>query len=828
MPDTAKRQQEPQGSQKLTRYAALNGLKGASNRLMIASFSKKRKYGRNTLCFKTKTPISTGLASLTGSSAQDNLKYLVDFLQPGGRANMKRSHLFLVAFICSIAFAISLPCDAPARAESYSRAKSASDWADWRGPTRDGVSAEKHLPEKWSTKGENLVWKQPYGGRSTPIVMNGRVFLFNSAGEGENMQERVICFDANTGKVLWEKRFGVYESDVPPRRIAWSSPGGDPVTGNIYVFGACNELTALTSDGKVLWTRAMTDEFGAWTTHGGRTVSPIVEGGLVIISTIIDGWGDTALRRHRYYAFDKLTGETVWISTPGGRPFDTTYSTPITANINDMRLMIAGAGDGTVNALKVNTGEPVWSFPASKRGVNPGIVLKGNTAFITHQEENLDSSDMGLLAAVDATAKGAIGKEQTKFALRNVQLGPSTPIIDGDHLYQVDAGANLFAFDTNTGKELWKHNLGTIQKASAVFGDGKIYVGTENGKFFILKPGPTGAQVLDEDELEPVGNVDTKTAVGDDMIASNEQIIASVAISRGRVYLVSTKAIYCIGPKQPAAPLPAVPESPEKADAGATPASLLVIPADVVITPGGTVKLRVKSFDDHGRFIREESAATFALEGLKGTVAAGQFNAASEPVGQAGTIKATLGSLTSISRVRVIPAPPVTEDFSRYAIDAAPSYWLNTTGKYQVKEIDGDKVLVKRSDLPPFRRTRSFFSPSSWANYTVEADIRAVEKRRQMGDAGIVAQRYELVLFGNNQRLELQSWQIEPARTAKMPFKWQADTWYRLKLEVTNLPNGKVLARGKAWPKSESEPAAWTIERTDPIGNRIGRGWSLR
>ena len=62
-----------------------------------------------------------------------------------------------------------------------------------------------------------------------------------------------MCLNADTGKLLWEHRLNIYESDVPPRRIAWSSPVGDPATGNIYVFGACNELTALSNDGKVLW-----------------------------------------------------------------------------------------------------------------------------------------------------------------------------------------------------------------------------------------------------------------------------------------------------------------------------------------------------------------------------------------------------------------------------------------------------------------------------------------------------------------------------------------------------------------------------------------------
>ncbi|MBI1983481.1 MAG: serine/threonine protein kinase, partial [Acidobacteria bacterium] len=107
-------------------------------------------------------------------------------------------------------------------------------------------------------------------------------------------------------------------------------------------------------------------------------------------------------------------------------------------------------------------------------------------------------------------------------------------------------------------------------------------------------------------------------------------------------------------------------------------------------------------------------------------------------------------------------------------------------------------------------------------DYTVEADIRATERRRQKGDAGLVAQRYSLVLFGNHQRLELQSWQPETKRTVSIPFSWKADTWYRLKLRVENLPDGKVRALGKAWPASEKEPPDWVVERIDPIPNRQG------
>lgn len=710
-------------------------------------------------------------------------------------------------------------------AQSPARAKSGSDWADWRGPTRDGHSYEKQLPEKWSPQGDNLLWKAPYGGRSAPIVMNGRVFVFNSTGEGETLQERVMALDADAGKVVWEYKFNVYSTDVPPRRVAWSSPVGDPTTGNVYAFGACNDLVALSFDGKPLWTRSLTDEFGAWTTHGGRTVSPIIEGDIVIVSTVTDQFADLAMRRHRYYAFNKLTGEAVWISTPGGRPYDTTYSTPVVASTGGTRILIAGGGDGSVSAVKVATGEPVWTYPVSKRGVNPSVVVKDGIAFISHQEENIDVNEMGLLAALDISAKGTINKtsnaDKVKYAIANFQLGPASPVIDGNLIYFVDAGANLFAFDTATGKKVWEQNLGTIQKASPVFADGKIYVGTENGAFYILKPTPTGCQILDKDELEPMTKQELKTEAGDEAIAANEQIIGGVAVSRGRIYLVSTKHIYAIGKKKAAA-LPALPEKSDLAPAGAAVAHVQVVPVDAVVKPGESVKLKVNLFDDHGRFIRTEPNATFALAGLKGTVANGQFTAPGDNVAQAGMIKATVGDVTGTARFRVVPKMPFSEDFSSIPVDKAPPTWLNTDGKYLVREVEGNKILVKKADMGIFKRSRSIFGSVETANYTIEADVQAVEKRRQMGDAGVVAQRYELVLFGNVQKLELRSWQIEPKRSFSKPFAWKANTWYRLKLEVQTLPGGKTRARGKAWLAAEPEPDAWSLEWTDPVGNTHG------
>ena len=685
---------------------------------------------------------------------------------------------------------------------------SANDWAEWRGPARDGISSEKNLPIKWSPTGDGLAWKAPYGGRSAPIVMGDRVFLQNSAGKGASLQERVLALDANTGKLLWEHRFNIYLSDVPPHRVGWASPTGDPATGNIYVFGVGGTLLGLTRDGKVLWERSLGEDFGLLTTHGGRTVSPIIDGDLVIVSGVTFMWGQHGRGAHRFMAFDKRTGETIYVSAPGGRPYDTTYAPPIIANVNGTRLLIQGASDGVVHAIKPQTGEPVWKYEISKRGLNTGVVVHGTTAILTHSEENLDSNEMGMIVAVDAGAKGDITKEQIRWRAYGWQGGFSSPVLDGDRLYQLDNGANIAAFDVNTGKQLWLQNLGTIQKASPVLADGKLYVGTENGKFFILRPSAKGAEVLDEDQLGTE--------------ALPEAIIASPAISNGRVFVVSDSNVYCIGKKSNShSTQPAPVEGLPNPNRSAT--HVQVIPTELLLRPGDTARFRVRLFDEQGRFIREEPAAEWSLDQLKGTIDKGQFVAAPDGGTQAGSVKATVGGLTGSAGVRVFAQLPWNETFDSMAVNTIPPSWVNHTMKFTVREVEGNKVLVKTTEGSSLlSRARAYMGPSNLSNYTVEADVFATQKRRQQGDAGVIAQRYVLTLFGNSQALHIEPWQPETARTVSIPFSWKQDTWYRLKLEVQNLPDGTTRARGKAWLASEPEPEKWMIERIDPIPNREG------
>lgn len=690
---------------------------------------------------------------------------------------------------------------------------SGSDWPEWRGPNRTGVSSETGLPSTWSPTGQNLAWKVPYGGRSAPVVFGDHLYLQNTVGSGATEQERLMCFNADTGKLLWEHRYNIFTSDVPAHRLAWSSPAIDPASGNVIAISANGLLMALSSAGKVLWERSLAEEVGMWTTHGGRMSSPIIDGNQVIVSGLTFSWGQYAGGAHRFMSFDKTNGEMLWIGAPEGRPTDTIYANPYVATIDGTRMFFSGGSDGAMHALKIATGEPMWNWLVSKRGLNTAALVVGDDVIVSHSEENIISNEMGMLAAVPAKSTGVLSDKGARWLVRGVQAGYASPVTDGERIYLLDNGGVLLAFDLKSGKELWKEALGTIAKASPVLADGKLYVGTENtgdagGKFYIVKPGPDKAEILDQDWLGTP--------------QKSEQIIASPIVARGRVYLTSMDATYAIGPK--AAPASKPEPAPSAAAAAAGPATvLLVTPTEVIAKPGQAVTLSVRAFDAKGNAVANPGAATFTLEGLKGTVADGKFTADSAAAGQAGMVKATIGSVSGTARVRVVPDLPWTFDFED-GKETPPAQWVNATGKFAVRDLDGSKVLVKLAENPfAFaKRCRPFFGPTDLSDYTIQADVRGLDKRRQMGDIGIVAQRYELVLFGNHQRLELQPWQPEVQRTVKVDYKWNPNAWYTMKLEVQSMGGGKVRARGKVWPKGETEPAAWSIERVDPIGSLKG------
>jgi len=685
----------------------------------------------------------------------------------------------------------------------------ASDWPEWRGPSRDGHSLETNLPAKWSPNGENLAWRIPIGSRSSPVVFGNRLYLNSPVGDLANTQERLVAIDAETGKVVWEKRFSQYLSDVPQHRASWASPAVDPETGNIYVFTVSAQLICIAPDGKIVWDRSLPDEYGAVTTHGGRTTSPIVEGDQVILNALVLAWGDINRTGNRYFAFDKKTGQTVWIASPQARHYDTNYSTPIVANIDGTRALIVGGTDGVYHALKLNTGEKIWSIEVSKRAILNSALFRDNVAYITHGEENMDTTEMGMIAAVDATKSGTLAVDAFKWRTRGFLPSFASPVMDDARLYTVDNSAIVGAFDLKTGARLWEKSLGTLQKGSPLLADGKLYVGTENGKFYILRHSATGVEVLDEDLL---GTEQTP-----------EPIVASPIVADGRVYVTSMEATYAIGKRVPRNAARSATGSTGSTSSTGSPAVVQVFPYESIISPGQTVALKARLFDAKGNFIREEPAAQWSVDQVSGAVdAKGVYTAAAQG-STAGFVKATVAGLSGTARVRVVEPLPWSFDFDNAAAEAPPAWWTGAPGKVFQRTVEGaGKVLMRPRDDTVGRRAKVFMGQPTMTGYTVEADVRGRETRRQRGDVGLINERYGLVLFGNGQKLELHPWQAADEMTVRVPFAWDADKWYRLKLRVDQLADGSARVRGKVWPSADPEPAAWTIEKVDKIPHKMG------
>ena len=472
-----------------------------------------------------------------------------------------------------------------------SAAAVAQDWPSWRGRLQTGVSDQTGLVSSWSVDGENLIWFQEYIARSTPAVFDGRVCANGRTGDGVEKKEIVTCWNAENGSKLWEHTFSVLNTTVPYNRVGWGSVTGDPETGHLYALNVDGHLHCFDRDGDIVWSWRLAEDLGRASGYGGRTSTPIIDEDRLILGVIGSAWGSLGgPPRHRYVAFDKLTGRVRWVSTPGGQPADlNTQSVPIVAVVDGRRLIIDGNADGHIYAIQARTGVKVWEFHLSQRGINVSPVIDGATVYVSHSEENIDQGTMGRVVAIDATGSGDITSTGELWRVDDLAAGFSSPLIHDGTLYVIDNSANLVALDAASGAVRWEYSIGNVGKSSPVWADGKLYLTETNGNVHILRPGPDGPTALDHDEL----------AVSDGRYA---EIYGSFAPAYGRLYVTAESGIYCIGdPEAPFAAAPAA--SPalgaETASSG-TVANLQVVPAEVIAAAGETINFRLLAFDENG------------------------------------------------------------------------------------------------------------------------------------------------------------------------------------------------------------------------------------
>src|SRR6202158_4799928 len=128
-------------------------------------------------------------------------------------------------------------------------------WLNWRGPQQNGTSLEKNLPDKLETK--DALWVADFPGQSTPVVANGKLYIMGYLGEGPDLQEGVACFDAESGKKLWQRLYNDFFSDTVYQRYATSSATVDSETGDVFMQGTQGILAAFNADGELLWRHSL-------------------------------------------------------------------------------------------------------------------------------------------------------------------------------------------------------------------------------------------------------------------------------------------------------------------------------------------------------------------------------------------------------------------------------------------------------------------------------------------------------------------------------------------------------------------------------------------
>jgi len=724
------------------------------------------------------------------------------FLNAAGR--LRHGFLVLTSFCAALALAASCGTALAADADPL-------DWPNWRGPEQNGVSRETGIIDSWDPEAEgdsgNVLWRnRELGGISTPIVLRGKLYTLVRSEPGTPQEgEKVVCVDAATGKKIWENKFNVYLSDVPAERVGWSSCVGDPTTGHIYAMGVCGFLQCLDGEtGKTIWSHSLNEEHGLLTTYGGRTNVPVLFEDLMIISGVTTGWGDYARPAHRFIAFDKKTGETIWINGTRIAPEDTTYSTPAMGVLNGQAAMVFGSSDGGVHAWQPRTGKPIWNFQISRRGMNVSPIVDHDRVYIGNSEENLDNATMGGIFGIDGSKTGDITKTGELWPHAPGMVGKSSPVLVDGRIYAFDDGAKLYIVDAATGKPVGKpvKLIGTIMRSSPVYADGKIFACTTSA-WHVLQPTKDGVKLTHKLRL-----------------SEEDEVSASPIVSHGRIYLPTGAQLYCLGKKDAKPAATARPELPKETPVSPddAPATAQVVPVEALLKPGAHQKYTVRLFNARGQFLRN-ATANFSLAGPGEIGKDGTFLAASSPAHSATIVTAKVGDLQAQARVRVVPDLPWKFDFTDGEV---PITWIGARYRHITRDVDGDKVMVKITTIPKGTRSQSWMGHPDFHDYTIQADVMGSLTNNKMPDAGVIAQRYTLDLMGASQQVQIRSWTPQLGRFSKsVPFAWKPNTWYTLKFRAA-AENGKAVLKGKVWKRGEAEPREWTIEAVDATPNLIG------
>ncbi len=401
----------------------------------------------------------------------------------------------------------------------FTATSSAADWTQFRGPGGLGSSSEKNLPVEWNAK-DNLLWKaeMPGYGASSPITLSGKVFVtcysgYNAGPDSskniEDLKLHLICLNQADGKVVWDQH--VKPTLPESQRVRdHGYAAATPVTDgeNVYVFFGKSGVLAFDLNGKQLWRTAVGTRTHGW----GCGTSPVLYKDLVIVNASVESRSLVAL--------NKKSGEEVWRA--GG--MRSSWNTPLLVDIDGGKQELVVSVQGSILGFDPASGEQLWTCRGIQDYVCPSVVAQNGVVYAIG----------GRSSKAIAIRAGGRGNVTESHLLWEAKAGANvcSPVIHDGYLYWVsDRNRVAYCLKLDTGEIVYQQRFSQQPYASAVVGDGKLYITTRRGGTFVLVASPEYKE-LAHNELD-----------------DNSTFNASPAISGGTLLLRSDRYLYCIGKK---------------------------------------------------------------------------------------------------------------------------------------------------------------------------------------------------------------------------------------------------------------------------------------
>ncbi|MSU62439.1 MAG: pyrrolo-quinoline quinone [Pedosphaera sp.] len=365
----------------------------------------------------------------------------------------------------------------------------------------------------------------PKTGISSPVTVEGdRVYLTDNRGT-------VLCLDArglangNDGPFKNEAAYMTSPTaEAPsPKAVAGTEthpgPLRPPADGKLLQPGPL--------DADILWTLDLPSAAGIWP-HDGAHSSILIHGDHLYLNTATGV--DNTHKRVRapdapsLVVINKRTGQYLARDNEHIAPniFHCTWSSPSLGEINGRPLIFFAGGDGIVHAFEPlpkgfeapksrgsSTNVPatlktVWKFDPDPTAPKENVhryntnrregpsniygmpVFHRNRIYVAGGGDIFWGKNEAWLKCIDATQTGDITKSGEIWSCTLDKHVLSTPAIHGDLLFIADCGRKLRCLEMNTGKPVWTHDINGDVWASPMVADGKVYLGTRSGAFYVL------------------------------------------------------------------------------------------------------------------------------------------------------------------------------------------------------------------------------------------------------------------------------------------------------------------------------------------------------